>query len=548
MLRVSTQMMYTQSTSYINNKLATLTELNEQSSSQKRVNKPSDDAVGMATILNLRSTLKSYDQYTENVATAQGWLSTSDSTLTQVSTLITRAKELAQEAATGTVSEENRTQISYEMRQIYEQLIALANTKYQNKSIYAGQTTDQNAFTECLWMTSNDASLSASNSFRIEGDSDTTVLVQFVNSGASTGSSALMSACDVRYSIDGGKTFLDGSVTTNGAGEMVVSMPESGTSITFAQNTMVKVNNMTNTNDTAGTWMWIRPSAIYNGDDADPGATTVSSTGLGTNLVSASARGSFSTNALVRIDNTSPVAMDGEIQYSYSLDNGSTWITGNSVAADSSASNATLNIANGGLLTLSSNGSNLLQPGAQFLVTPNTADVSLQISASETLRVNDVGKDIFGGIYQDPQKVLANGGARLTVASSNASAVFDSSSSTYTSNGGAATKNLFETMGNLVAFLETNNQQGVSQALESLKLCQTQITTSLASVGGRENRASTTKTILTNLSDSVTSQLSSVEDVDLTKLLTQLSQQETAYQAVLKSSSMIMQMSLMNYI
>lgn len=548
MLRVSTQMMYSQSTSYINNKLATLTELNEQSSSQKRVNKPSDDAVGMATILNLRTTLKSYDQYTENVATAQGWLSTSDSTLTQVSTLLTRAKELAQEASTGTVSDENRTQISYEMRQIYEQLIALANTKYQNKSIYAGQATDQNAFTECLWMTSNDASLSASNSFRIEGDSSTTVLVQFVNSGASTGSSALMSACDVRYSIDGGKTFLDGSVTTNGAGEMVVSMPESGTSITFAKDTMVKANNMTDTNDTKGTWMWIRPSAIYNGDDADPGATTVSSTGLGTNLVSASARGSFATNALVRIDNATAVAMDGDIQYSYSLDNGTTWVTGNTVAADSSASNATLNIANGGLLTLTSNGSNLLQPGAQFLITPNTADVSLQISASETLRVNDVGKDIFGGIYQDPQKVVANGGARLLVASSNASAVFDSSSSVYTSNGGAATKNLFETMGNLVAFLETNNQQGVSQALESLKLCQTQITTSLASVGGRENRASTTKTILTNLTDSVTSQLSSVEDVDLTKLLTQLSQQETAYQAVLKSSSMIMQMSLMSYI
>jgi flagellar hook-associated protein 3 FlgL len=39
-----------------------------------------------------------------------------------------------------------------------------------------------------------------------------------------------------------------------------------------------------------------------------------------------------------------------------------------------------------------------------------------------------------------------------------------------------------------------------------------------------------------------------VEDVDLTRLLTQLSQQETAYQAVLKSSSMIMQMGLMNYI
>jgi len=548
MLRVSTQMMYTQSINYINDKLSTLTELNEQSSSQKRVNRPSDDAVASATILNLRTTLSAYEQYEENAATAKGWLTSSDSTLTQVSTLLTRAKGLAEQAATGTMSAENRTQIAYEMREIYEQLIALANTEYQNKSIYGGQVTDENAFTECLWMTSNEPTLTTSNSFRIEGDSDTTVLVQFVRSGASTGSSALMSDCDVRYSVDGGKTFLDGAVTSNAAGEMVVSMPESGTSITFAKDTFVKANSATDTNDTSGTWMWIRPSAVYNGDDSDSTATSVSSTGLGTNQVSASARGAFSSNTLVRIDNSTAVSMGGAIEYSYSLDNGMNWITGNTVAADTTSNATVLNIANGGLLTLTSNGSNLLHPGAQFLITPNTAGVNLQISASETIRVNDVGKDIFGGIYQDPKAVLANDGERLTVSSSNASAVFGSGTSIYTSNGGNSTKNLFETIGNLVAFLETNNQQGVSQSLEGLKLCQTQITTALASVGGRENRVATTVTILGNLSDSVTSQLSSVEDVDLTKLLIQLSQQETAYQAVLKSSSTIMKMSLMDYI
>lgn len=547
MLRVSTQMMYTQSLSYINNKLTSLTELNEQSSSQKRVNRPSDDAVASATILNLRTTLNSYDQYLENAATAKGWLSSSDSTLSQVSTLLTRAKGLAEQAATGTLGAENRKQIAYEMREIYEQLIALANTEYQNKSIYGGQVTDENPFTECLWMTSNEPSLSSSNSFRIEGSSDTTVLVQFLNSNVGIGVASNMSDCTVRYSVDGGTTFRTGTVTSN-AGSIVVSMPESGTSITFAKNTQVKANSQTNTNDTKGTWMWIRPSAVYNGDDADSTATTVSSTGAGTGLVSATARGAFSNNTIVRIDNSSAVTMGDEINYSYSLDNGMTWVTGNTVAADATSNGTVLNIANGGLLTLASNGSNLLQPGAQFLITPNTAGVNLQISASETIRVNDVGKDIFGGIYQDPKAVAANGGARLTLSSSNASAVFSSATSTYTSNGGTSSKNLFETIGNLVAFLETNNQQGVSQSLEGLKLCQTQITTALASVGGRENRVATTTTILGNLSDSVSSQLSSVEDVDLTKLLIHLSQQETAYQAVLKSSSTIMQMSLMNYI
>lgn len=547
MIRVSTQMMYSQSIDYINNKLSTLTELNEQSSSQKRVNKPSDDPTGTATILNLRTTLSSYDQYTENANTAQGWLSTSDSTLTQVSTLISRAKELAEEAATGTLSADNRQQVAYEAREIYQQLISLANTEYQGKSIYAGQSTDEDAFSSCLWMTSNDTSLATSNSFSIQGASDYTVLVQFTNSNVSTGASALMSASTVRYSMDGGRNWLTGTITSS-AGKMIVSMPESGTSITFDHDQAVKANSLTDYNDTSGTWMWIRPSAVYNGDDDDNVSTSVSSMGAGTKQLSAVARGSFSGNAIVRIDNSSAVNLGGDINYSYSLDNGITWVTGNVVNADATSNTATLNIANGGLLTLTSNGSNVLQPGSQFVITPNTAAVGLQISASESVRVNDVGKDIFGGIYQDPAKVLANGGQRLAVTSSNASIVFGTNTSIYTSNGGYTTKNLFETMGNLVAFLETNNQQGVSQCLASLTKCQTQITTSLASVGGRENRVSTSKTILTNLNDSVSSQLSSVEDVDLTKLLTQLSQQETAYQAVLKSSATIMQMSLMNYL
>jgi len=546
MLRVSTKMLYTQSVSYINKNLTALTELNEQSSSQKRVNKPSDDPTGSATILNLRTTLNSYTQYSENVSTAQGWLSTSDSTLTSVSTLLTKLKGLAEQASTGTVTADNRTQIAYEAREIYEQLIALANTKYQDKSIYAGQDTDDDAFAQALWMTTNNASLAASNSFSITGSSDTTVLVQFVNSGASSGSLVHMKDCDVRYSIDGGRTYLDGSLSVDGSGKITVNMPDSGTSISFAHDTDITISAASNSSYDAGTWMWIRPTAIYKGDDADATATTVSSMGTGSKLVSASARGSFSGNTVVRIDNDA--TMGGDIQYSYSLDNGLSWVTGNTVAADSTSNSTTLDIATGGLLTLTSNGTNMLHAGEQFVITPNTADVSLQVSASESVQINDVGKDIFGGVYQSPSAVLANGGSKLGLASSNTSSLFGGGSSLYTSNGGTETKNMFETVGNLVAFLETNNQTGVSQCLDSLKLAQTQITTALASVGGRENRLSTTKTILTNLTDSVTTQLSSVEDVDLTSLLTKLTQQETAYEAVLNSSSKIMQMSLMDYL
>jgi flagellar hook-associated protein 3 FlgL len=328
---------------------------------------------------------------------------------------------------------------------------------------------------------------------------------------------------------------------------MLLTLPQSGASVTFDHNSQVRVTDTANTNDSNGSWLWLRPSAVYQGDDAD--AIKVSAMGTGTQFISAQASGAFAGNTLVRIDNTSAVGLDGDINYSYSLDNGLSWVTGNAVTADSTASNAMLNLVGGGVLTLTSNGSNLLQPGSQFLVSPRTAAITLQVNVSETVRINDVGKDIFGGIYQDPDKVASNGGARLALNSSNAAAVFNAASTNFfASNGGVITKNLFETMGNLVAFLETNTQHGIQQCLESLKASQQQVLTSVASVGGRENRLNITSNILENLTLNENERISAEEDIDVGELMTKLAQQQVVYQAVLKSSSLIMQMNLMQYI
>ena len=42
--------------------------------------------------------------------------------------------------------------------------------------------------------------------------------------------------------------------------------------------------------------------------------------------------------------------------------------------------------------------------------------------------------------------------------------------------------------------------------------------------------------------------MSTIEDVDLTELVTKLAQQQMAYQSVLQSSTMIMQLNIMDYL
>jgi len=553
-MRVTQQMLFDRYVFNLNKSLTSLMDLNEKAQTQKRINKPSDDPTGMTRVLDHRDTIRSLEQYKENISTAKGWLGSADESLMQVSTIITRAKELATQAATGTVDSNNREQISYEMRSLFEQLVGLANTDFEGKSIFAGHKVDGSAYEEIMWLTTNDDEFGSSVDFTVNGSSDTTVLVQFYDStgAVAVGDDMNLSAASVRYSIDGGRTWkTDGSITFSG-GQGTLSLPQSGTSVDFYSDATVKNNDPNDPEVADGTWLWIRPSARYLGDD-DDAPPYVDKMGTGVSSISAAASGAFlNENVTIRIDNTSAVAMNEEISYSYSTDGGISWVTGNVAQADTSSNSAILGVANGGILTLTSNGTNILQPGQQYVIRPRTADINLDVNASEQIRLNDVGKEIFGGIYQDPDSVLAGGGSVVTLGSSNAGRVFMSDGApkmAITIQGDDEdVYNLFEVMGNLVAFTETNNQTGVQQALAQLTKAQEHIMNRIADVGGRENRLSVAETIVDGLKLNEEALISSIEDADVSELMTDLAQQQIVYESVLRSTSMIMQLNLGKFI
>lgn len=561
-MRITQQMLYDSYIYNMNSSLSKLMELNNESSTMKRINKPSDDPTGMVRVLNHRDTLTAIGQYQENIDTAQGWLNASDENLIQVSNIITQAKTLAEQAATGTLTADNREQISYQVRSLFEQLVGLANLEYDGKSVYAGQKTESPAFQEILWMTTNDEDFAGDTGFYIDGDSDTTILVQFYDTTGTQGAGALMNLSDanlgVRYSMDGGETFHLGSLTLAG-GQAVVNLPESGARLTLTNAAaQVKLTPRDDISVADGTWLWLRPTAQYMGDDSsDSSDVDVTALGQGTDQLLSWATGSFGPNVSVRVDGylsngslvRSPATMGTQtIVYSYSTDGGVNWITGNVQAPNGVASNVSLSIG-GGLLNIASNGGNVIQPGSQFFLHARTSSIEVAISSTEKVRINEVGMDIFGGVYQDPDSVADADGNRVHLTSQNSTVIFAEDGSSMISGSNATpTKNLFEAMGNLIAFLETNNQGGIQNALASLTQAQEHILNAAASVGGRENRLEVASTILDGLEYNENERLSSIEDADMADLLTALSQQEIIYKAVLQSSSTIMQMSLLNYL
>ncbi|WP_339817955.1 flagellar hook-associated protein FlgL [Paenibacillus sp. FSL R7-0216] len=139
-LRVTSNMMSNQVLRNLNRNLNKMSEQQNQLSTGRKINKPSDDPVGVTYALRYRSELSANDQYSRNVDTALGWLDTTDSVMSQAEDVMNRLKELAVQASTGTNPQSALDSISSEFQELKKQLSDLGNTQINGKFIFNGQT------------------------------------------------------------------------------------------------------------------------------------------------------------------------------------------------------------------------------------------------------------------------------------------------------------------------------------------------------------------------------------------------------------------------
>ena len=119
--------------------LAGMATLQEQLSSQKRINRPSDDPTGTVSALTLRADLRSTEQHRRNADDGNAWLTTTDSTLATVTTQLNRARVLAVHALnTGASGAEGGAADAVEIEGIRDSVLGLSNTEYLGRSIFAG--------------------------------------------------------------------------------------------------------------------------------------------------------------------------------------------------------------------------------------------------------------------------------------------------------------------------------------------------------------------------------------------------------------------------
>ncbi len=146
-MRITNSMMVKNVTNNLYKNLARLDKLNKQLSSGKSINLPSDDPVAVARSLSLRAVVAETEQFRANLADARSWLEATDSALLAVEEILNRAKELAVKGSSGTLSPEDQQAIAYEVDQLIDQLIGIANTSHEGRYIFAGQQTLTEPFT-----------------------------------------------------------------------------------------------------------------------------------------------------------------------------------------------------------------------------------------------------------------------------------------------------------------------------------------------------------------------------------------------------------------
>ena len=126
--------------------MSRMAKLQEQVSTSTAITRPSDNPAGTADALKVRSEIRANTQYSSNISDAKQWLATIDNALGNTTDVLTRVKDLALRGASAGLSPANKDAIAVELDSLKQDLLRQANTTYNGRSVFAGNSDAAGAF------------------------------------------------------------------------------------------------------------------------------------------------------------------------------------------------------------------------------------------------------------------------------------------------------------------------------------------------------------------------------------------------------------------
>ena len=114
-------------------------KLQEQLADGQIVHRPSDDPTKVVRSLHYTTSLALNNQYTQNAQDAQSWMKTTDSAMSDLSSIMISIKEKVVQASNGTNPQDAVQAIGADIDGLINQVINIGNTKIGNRYVFGGQ-------------------------------------------------------------------------------------------------------------------------------------------------------------------------------------------------------------------------------------------------------------------------------------------------------------------------------------------------------------------------------------------------------------------------
>ncbi|MFZ0974927.1 MAG: flagellar hook-associated protein FlgL [Solirubrobacteraceae bacterium] len=139
--RITNQMSSQMTLSGIETALDRLDTTQQELSTGKSINEPSDNPSGTALTLSLNTQLSDLNSYSNQVTDGTGWSQASTSALSDITNAAQRIQELTTEAANGTQTTADMQASAQEVNQLIDEIKQDANTQYNGQYVFSGTAT-----------------------------------------------------------------------------------------------------------------------------------------------------------------------------------------------------------------------------------------------------------------------------------------------------------------------------------------------------------------------------------------------------------------------
>ncbi|HOL10511.1 MAG TPA: flagellin, partial [Bacillota bacterium] len=112
----------------------------ERLSSGLRINRAADDAAGLAISEKMRAQIRGLKQASRNAQDGISMIQTAEGGLNETHAILQRMRELAVQAANGTLTDSDKAEVQKEVAQLIEEIDRIGNTtEFNTKKLLNGQ-------------------------------------------------------------------------------------------------------------------------------------------------------------------------------------------------------------------------------------------------------------------------------------------------------------------------------------------------------------------------------------------------------------------------